>query len=125
MTEFTEWCDDSATEKMYALKTAKVKIEDLTAVIDDSTAQIASLDDELATLGNEIAERQAEMEEAIAIRTKEKDEFLKAEESQEASVEELEAMEVALKKQMQAFAQTPPPVEEGAAALVQQGAAQA
>jgi len=123
MVEFTAWCDDSATEKMYALKTAKVKIDDLTAVIDDSTAQIASLTDELATLGNEIAERQAEMEEAIAIRTKEKDEFLKAEESQEASVEELEAMEVALKKQMQAFAQTPPPVEEGEA-LVQQGAAQ-
>lgn len=123
-TEFSEWCDDSATEKMYALKTAKVKIEDLTAVIDDSTAQIASLDDELATLGNEIAERQAEMEEAIAIRTKEKEEFLKAEESQASSVEELEQMEVALKKQMQAFAQTPPPVEEGAeAALVQQGAA--
>lgn len=122
-TEFSAWCDDSATEKMYALKTAKTKIEDLTAVIDDSTAQIASLEDELATLGNEIAERTAEIEEAIAIRTKEKEEFLKAEESQSASVEELEAMEVALKKQMQAFAQTPPPVEEGAA-LVQQGATQ-
>jgi len=122
-TEYSAWCDDSATEKTYALKTAKVKIEDLTAVIDDSTAQIASLDDELATLGNEIAERQAEMEEAAAIRTKENEEFLKAEESQTASVEELEQMEVALKKQMQAFAQTPAPVEEEGAALVQDGAA--
>lgn len=120
MTEFTAWCDDSATEKSYAIKSAKVKIQDLTATIDDSTAQIAALEDELATLGNEIAERSAEMEEAEAIRAKEKEEFLKAEESQEASVEELEQMEVALKKQMQAFAQTPPPVEEGEA-LVQQG----
>jgi chromosome segregation ATPase len=123
MVEFTAWCDDSATEKVYALKTAKVKIEDLTATIDDSSAQIASLNDELLSLGNEIAERQAEMEEAGAIRAKEKEEFLKAEESQEASVEELEQMEVALKKQMQAFAQTPPPVEEEA--LVQQGSSPA
>merc|ERR1719482_1288612 len=124
MTEFTAWCDDSATEKSYAIKSAKVKIQDLTATIDDSTAQIAALEDELASLGNEIAERNAEMEEADEIRAKEKEEFLKAEESQAASVEELEQMEVALKKQMQAFAQTPPPVEEGAAAaLVQQGAA--
>merc|ERR1719281_2151915 len=53
----------------------------------------------------------------IEIRGKEKDEFLKAEAEQEEMVEELEALEVALKKQMQAFVETPPPVllEESAA----------
>jgi chromosome segregation ATPase len=120
MAEYTQWCDDTSTELFYAIKTGKGKIEDLTATIEDNTAQIAALDEELAELGNEIAQRQAELEEGIEIRAKEKETFLKAEAEQEAMVEELEQLEVALKKQMQAFAETPPPVEEGAA-LAQTG----
>merc|ERR1719379_1394506 len=124
MGEYMEWCDDTQTELSYGIKSAKEKITDLTATIEDNGAQITALDEELAELGNEIAARQTEMDEAIAIREKEKEEFLKAEAEQVAMVEELEKMEVELKKQMQAFAQTPPPVvEEEAPALAQTDAA--
>lgn len=122
--EYVQWCDDTQTELSYGIKTAKSKIEDLTATIEDNTAQITSLDEELAELGNEIAKRQTEMEESIAIRKAENEEFLKAEKEQVATVEELEQMGIALKQQMEAFRATPAPVteEEAApAALVQQG----
>merc|ERR1719408_720212 len=121
MGEYMEWCDDTQTELSYGIKSAKEKIEDLTATIADNGAQITALDEELTELGNEIAARQTEVDEAIAIHEKEKEEFLKAEAEQVAMVEELEEMEVALKKQMQAFTETPPPVTEGEAepALVQ------
>merc|ERR1719191_680210 len=112
MAEYMEWCDDTQTELSYGIKSAKKKIEDLTATIADNGAQITALDDELTELGNEIAARQTEMDEAITIREKEKEEFLKAEAEQVAMVEELEKMEVELKKQMQAFAATPAPVTE-------------
>merc|ERR1719160_105866 len=65
------------------------------------------------------------MEEAIAIRKKDHETFLKVEEEQVGMVEELEEMGVALKKQIASFTATPPPVaaegeEGGEAALLQQ-----
>jgi chromosome segregation ATPase len=127
MAEYTEWCDDTITEHSYGIKHANSKLEELNAEITDDTAQIAALDAELTELGSEIAERQSEMEEAIAIRKKDHETFLKVEEEQVGMVEELEEMGVALKKQIASFTQTPPPVaaeEEGAeggeAALLQQ-----
>merc|ERR1719191_2519387 len=119
MGEYMQWCDDTITEYSYGIKSANSKLEELTAEITDATAQVAALDEELAELGNEIAERQSEMEEAIAIRAKDHEEFLKVEAEQVAMVEELEEMGVALKKQIASFTATPPPVpvegEEGAA----------
>merc|ERR1719395_394268 len=125
MGEYMQWCDDTQTELSYGIKSTKAKIEDLTAVITDNTAQIAALDEELTELGNEIAASQSEMEEAIAIRTKEHEVFLKSEAEQVATVEELEQMGVALKKQIAAFTATPAPVaeEEEGAALVQKASA--
>jgi chromosome segregation ATPase len=119
MGEYMQWCDDTQTELSYGIKSANTKLADLTATITDNGAQIVALDEEIAELGNEIAEHQSEMEEAIAIRTKEHDVFIKAETEQVATVEELEAMGVALKKQIAAFTATPPPVVEGEAALIQ------
>merc|ERR1719281_1394878 len=125
MDEYMQWCDDTQTELSYSIKSGTAKIEDLTATITDNTAQIAALDEELAELGNEIAARTSEMEEAIAIRTKEHEIFLKSEAEQVATVEELDAMGVALKKQIAAFSATPAPVaeEEEGAALVQKASA--
>jgi len=117
MAEYTQWCDDTITELSYGIKSAKTKIADLSATIEDNGAQITALDEELAELGNEIAARTSEVDEANAIREKEHATFLKAEEEQAASVEELEQLSVELKKQISAFAQTPPPVEEGAELL--------
>lgn len=116
-TEYGGWCDDTSTELTYSIKTSKAKIEDLTASTEDNSAQIAALKEEIKELGSEIAERTAELEEMIEIRGKEKEEFLKAEAEQQEMVQELEELEVALKKQMQAFVETPPPVllEESAA----------
>merc|ERR1719420_2837144 len=112
MAEYVQWCDDTQTELSYGIKSTTAKIADLTATITDNGAQIAALDEELTELGNEIAERQAEMEKAIAIRTKEHEVFLKAEAEQVATVEQLEQMGVALKKQIAAFSATPAPVAE-------------
>merc|ERR1719359_373237 len=124
MSEYMQWCDDTQTELSYSIKSGTAKIEDTTATITVNTARIAALDDELEELGNEIASRTSEMEEAIAIRTKEHEIFLKSEAEQVATVEELEAMGVALKKQISAFTATPPPVvEEEGAALVQKASA--
>jgi len=124
MGEYMQWCDDTQTELFYGIKSAKSKLEELSAEITDSTAQIAALDEELAELGNEIAERQTEIDESEEIRTKDHEEFLKVEEEQVAMVEELEEMGVALKQQIESFTATPPPVAaegegEGEAALLQ------
>jgi len=113
MDEYMGWCDDTQDKFSYGIKASKTKIEELSAVIEDNSGQIAALDEEIAELGNEIAEQQSEMDEAIAIRKKDHEIFLKAESEQVATVEELEAMGVALKKQIAAFTQTPPPVTEG------------
>merc|ERR1719443_2148182 len=110
MAEYMAWCDDTQDELFYGIKSAKAKLEELTATITDNAAQIAALDEELTELGSEIAERQSEMEEAISIRTKEHGVFLKAEAEQSAMVAELEEMGVALKKQIASFTATPPPV---------------
>merc|ERR1719316_441785 len=75
MDEYSAWCDDSADEKSYAIKTANTKIEDLTALKVDNGAQIQALEEEILDLGNEIAERQTEMDEATSQRTKDKDQF--------------------------------------------------
>merc|ERR1719272_1619526 len=40
MAEYMQWCDDTQTEKSYAIKTANIKIEDLSAIIEDNGAQI-------------------------------------------------------------------------------------
>eukprot|EP00746_Dinoflagellata_sp_MGD_P158151 gnl/MRDRNA2_/MRDRNA2_86403_c0_seq5.p1 gnl/MRDRNA2_/MRDRNA2_86403_c0~~gnl/MRDRNA2_/MRDRNA2_86403_c0_seq5.p1 ORF type:complete len:741 (+),score=315.79 gnl/MRDRNA2_/MRDRNA2_86403_c0_seq5:99-2321(+) len=123
MGEYMQWCDDTQTELSYSIKSGTAKIEDLTATITDNTAQIAALDEELAELGNEIAARQSDMDEAIAIRTKDHEIFLKSEAEQMATVEELESMGVALKKQIASFSATPPPVAEEEPALVQSASA--
>merc|ERR1719401_1185811 len=123
MGEYMQWCDDTQTELSYSIKSGTAKIEDLTATITDNTAQIAALDEELEELGNEIASRTSEMEEAIAIRTKDHEIFLKSEAEQVATVEELDSMGVALKKQIAAFTATPAPVAEEEPALVQKASA--
>eukprot|EP00746_Dinoflagellata_sp_MGD_P158153 gnl/MRDRNA2_/MRDRNA2_86403_c0_seq8.p1 gnl/MRDRNA2_/MRDRNA2_86403_c0~~gnl/MRDRNA2_/MRDRNA2_86403_c0_seq8.p1 ORF type:complete len:741 (+),score=285.31 gnl/MRDRNA2_/MRDRNA2_86403_c0_seq8:88-2310(+) len=120
MAEYMAWCDDTQDEFFYGIKSAKAKIEELTATITDNAAQIAALDEELTELGTEIADRQSDMEEQIATREKEHAVFLKAESEQSAMVEELEDMGVALKKQIASFTQTPAPVAAEEAALLQQ-----
>merc|ERR1719453_400893 len=58
MNEYMTWCDDTQTELSYGIKSAKTKIEELTAVIEDNSGQIAALEEEIAGLGNEIAASQ-------------------------------------------------------------------
>lgn len=113
MDEYSAWCDDSSDEKFFAIKTANTKIEDLTAIKVDNGAQIQALEEEILDLGNEMAERQTEMDEATSQRTKDKEQFERAQEEQALAVEELEKMELALKNQMAAAATTPPPLDEG------------
>jgi len=128
MQEYMQWCDDTQTELSYGIKSSNAKLEELSAIITDNGAQITALDEEIAELGNEISGRQSEMDEAIAVRTKDHDIFLKAETEQVAAVEELEQMGVALKQQIAAFTATPAPVADGAeegAALVQNSASPA
>merc|ERR1719160_1639603 len=103
MAEYFDWCDDEQKETGYEIKTATRKIEELGALIADRTAQLSALDEEIVELGNEITDRNTEMDEANALRKKQNEDFKVAEAEQMGMVEELEQMEMELKRQMEAM----------------------
>merc|ERR1719378_1762196 len=41
--EFSEWCEDTARDLGFEIKTGKAEVADLTATIEDATAKIAAL----------------------------------------------------------------------------------
>merc|ERR1719160_716577 len=61
MAQHSEFCDKTASEKGYAIKTAASKIADLTAAIANGEAQITSLADEISTLGTQMAEKERQL----------------------------------------------------------------
>merc|ERR1719375_670053 len=114
MEEYFEWCDDEQKETGYQIRTADRMLEELGALIQDRVAQLHALDEEIADLGTEIADRNKEMDEAVALRKKQEEDFKANEAEQMAMVEELEMMEQELKRQMEAMTTPPPVPEEGA-----------
>merc|ERR1719313_2944560 len=104
MEEYMQYCDDQATDKGNAIKTATRQIQDLTATIEQSSAIIVEMTDEVATLGTSIATKDKELAEATSIRKGEHEDFKVTEKELAESVYQLSGAIVQIKKGM-SFAQ--------------------
>jgi len=77
--EYFEWCDDSAKNAGFAIKTATSEKEELEAKIADLAAKIETNTAKIEDLSGTIASDEKELKEATAIREKELAEFAKSE----------------------------------------------
>merc|ERR1719230_1266935 len=98
--EYAKFCDDEATAKEYAIKDSKEAIEELTATITDSKAIIESEDSKVGDLTTKISDTESELSNAVAVRNKEHDEFVKTEKELLETTEELAGAQEAIKKSM-------------------------
>lgn len=69
------WCTTNDREKTEAIKVAEGRIESLTAAIETGAARSAELATQISGLKDEIADDQDALDQATAIREKEKDDF--------------------------------------------------
>merc|ERR1719223_597728 len=77
--EYFEWCDDSAKNAQFAIKTATAEKEELEAKISDLAAKIETSNAKIEDLSGAIASDEKELKEATKIREKELAEFEKSE----------------------------------------------
>jgi chromosome segregation ATPase len=105
MAQYSEYCDKTASEKGYAIKTAASKIADLMAAIADGEAQITALADEISTLGTEMAEKERQLVAATQERKAQKTEFEGVEKELVTAVDQLTRAMVIIKREM-SFVQT-------------------
>merc|ERR1719327_2018995 len=77
--EYVEWCDDAAANLHYEIKTGKDKKSELEATIAKCKADIESCSVKIEDLSGSIAADTKELDEATAIRKKEKATFDAAE----------------------------------------------
>jgi chromosome segregation ATPase len=77
--EYFEWCDDSAKNAQFAIKTATAEKEELEAKIEDLAAKIETATAKIEDLSGSIASDEKELKEATEIREKELAEFEKSE----------------------------------------------
>merc|ERR1719503_412376 len=77
--EYFEWCDDSAKNAQFAIKTATAEKEDLEAKISDLAATIETSTAKIEDLSGAIASDEKELKDATAIREKELADFEKSE----------------------------------------------
>lgn len=102
---YSQYCDDEAGAREYAIKTAARSLADLEATILDCKAQTSAADDEIATLGTEMATKDKEIGAAAAQRMKEKADFEVVEKQLVTSVDQLEKAVVLIKRGAAAFIQ--------------------
>merc|ERR1719191_685834 len=69
---YSQYCDDEAGAREYAIKTAARSIGDLEATILDCKAQTKAADDEISTLGTEIANKDGDINAITTVRKMEK-----------------------------------------------------
>merc|ERR1719420_2864473 len=100
MEEYMQYCDDQATDKGNAIKTATRQIQDLQATIEQSGAIIVEMTDEIATLGTSIATKEKELSEATGIRKGEHEDFKATEKDLVESVDQLGGAIIQVKKGM-------------------------
>ena len=71
MEAFNEYCDEEASNKKYALKTAAREQANLEAAIQDGEATMSSLSEQISELGSAIAAKEAESADAAKLRAEE------------------------------------------------------
>jgi peptidoglycan hydrolase CwlO-like protein len=69
--EFAEWCEDTARNIQFDIKTAKGEVESLKATIQEAASVIAEEEEKIGQLSSQIATDEADLKAATAIREKE------------------------------------------------------
>ena len=88
--EYFDWCDDTAKNTQFEIKTHTSEKEDLEATIGEETANIAASTTKIEELSAAIASDTAELKEATGIREKEAADFAKSEAELVDTVDTLE-----------------------------------
>jgi len=105
--EYFEWCDDVSKNTQFEIKTAKAKVEELTAKIGELTASIQASETKIEELSGSIAKDEEELKAATEIREKEAADFAASESELMADVDTLDRAIGILEKELGkgAFAQ--------------------
>jgi len=77
--EFAEWCEDSAKNLQYEVKTGKSSVASLKATIAEETSRIEALDAKVDELAATLATASADLKAATEVRNKEAADFAKEE----------------------------------------------
>merc|ERR1719482_2451457 len=73
--EFSEWCEDTAKDLMFEIRTGKAEVEEQKATIDEETATIAALTTKIDELAGSIASAEGDLKSATEVRATEAAEF--------------------------------------------------
>ena len=98
--EYFDWCDDTAKNTQFEIKTFTSEKEELEAAIGEATASIATSTTKIEELSASIASDTAELKEATAIRDKEFADFSKSEAELVDTVDTLERAVAILEREM-------------------------
>ena len=98
--EYFDWCDDTAKNTQFEIKTHTSEKEELEATIGEETANIAASTTKIEELSAAIASDTAELKEATGIRTKEAADFAKSEAELVDTVDTLERAIAILEREM-------------------------
>merc|ERR1719305_744732 len=98
--EFSEWCEDSAKDLQFEIKTGKAQVAELTATINEETATIEALTTKIDELAASIATDNADLKAATEIRAKEAAEFSAEEKELVEVIDMLERAIAILEKEM-------------------------
>jgi len=98
--EYFDWCDDTAKNTQFEIKTHTSEKEDLEATIGEETANIAASTTKIEELSAAIASDTAELKEATGIREKEAADFAKSEAELVDTVDTLERAVAILEREM-------------------------
>jgi len=121
--EYTEFCDDSAKNGQFAIKTAKSQKEKLEATIGELTADIGASEAKIEELAGAISTAEGELKDASAIRGKENSDFRANDKELMETISMLDAAIEILEKEMAknpALAQLDPSKTSAALAVVSQ-----
>jgi hypothetical protein len=98
--EYFDWCDDTAKNAQFDIKTHTSEKEDLEATIGEETANIQASTTKIEELSAAIASDTAELKEATGIREKEAADFAKSEAELVDTVDTLERAVAILEREM-------------------------
>jgi len=100
MSEYAQFCDDEASEKSYAIKTASKAIDGYKAVIEDTNGQIQQYASVVDSSASEAASKGQELSAATDVRSNENTDFKAAEKELVEAVDTLARAVVIIKREM-------------------------
>jgi hypothetical protein len=98
--EYVQWCDDSAGNLKYDIKSGEAKKEDLSATITKTTADIQASDGRIEDLASSISNDEQELKEATSVRDKEAADFAASEAELVDAIDTLDRAIMVLQREM-------------------------